>query len=122
MRFFDNNSKNPDAYYEPSNHRCRCTAMPIATTHRDGNDDYSQAGNLFHLFNRVRRFSSARCASPRRSRGFTLRQTPRQRSMIVIPADSSCTETGARPFARPRPRRQRDIAAAERTAVAVEDA
>ena len=63
MRFFDNNTKNPDAYYEPNSfngpkedQRYAEPALPLhgdadRYNHRDGNDDYSQAGNLFRLFN-----------------------------------------------------------------------
>src|SRR5713226_597671 len=43
-------------------------------------------------------------------------------SLTVISADSSCTEAGARPFARPRARCEGDIAAGDRTAFVVEDA
>jgi catalase len=62
MRFFDNNTKNPDAYYEPNSFNGpkddRRFAEPPLTlygdadrySHRDGNDDYTQAGNLFRLF------------------------------------------------------------------------
>lgn len=62
MRFFDNNIKKPDAYYEPNsfegpkeNKRYAEPALPLKGAanrydHRDGNDDYTQAGNLFRLF------------------------------------------------------------------------
>jgi len=48
MRFFDNNTRNPDAYYEPNSltarrkksaspsRRCPCTATPTATTTATG--------------------------------------------------------------------------------------
>jgi len=63
MRFFDNNTKNPDAYYEPNSFhgakedkRFAEPALPLhgdadRYNHRDGNDDYTQPGNLFRLFN-----------------------------------------------------------------------
>ena len=62
MRFFANDTGNPDAYYEPSGF---CSPrgtwlfaeppLPLAGDadrydHREGNDDYTQAGNLFRLF------------------------------------------------------------------------
>jgi catalase len=62
MRFFDNNTKNPDAYYEPNSFDgpkdnkqfgeppLRLHGGADRYDHRDGNDDYSQAGNLFRLF------------------------------------------------------------------------
>jgi catalase len=62
LRFFDNNTKKPDAYYEPNsfdgpkeNKRYAEPALPLHGSanrydHRDGNDDYTQAGNLFRLF------------------------------------------------------------------------
>jgi catalase len=62
LRFFDNNTKTPDAYYEPNsfggskeNKGYAEPALPLHGSadrydHRDGNDDYSQAGNLFRLF------------------------------------------------------------------------
>jgi catalase len=62
MRFFDNNVKKPDAYYEPNsfdgpkeNKRYAEPALPLNGAanrydHRDGNDDFTQAGNLFRLF------------------------------------------------------------------------
>ena len=62
MRFFDNNTKNPDAYYEPNSFDgpsdnkqfaeppLRLHGAADRYDHRDGNDDYSQAGNLFRLF------------------------------------------------------------------------
>jgi len=63
MRFFDNNATNPDAYYEPNSFNGpkedkRCAGLPLPLNgdadrynHRGGNDDYTQAGNLFRLFN-----------------------------------------------------------------------
>ncbi|NRA88711.1 MAG: catalase, partial [Rhizobiales bacterium] len=62
MRFFDNNSKNPDAYYEPNSFngakQDKSFAEPPLKVngdadhydHRDGNDDYTQTGNLFRMF------------------------------------------------------------------------
>src|SRR5882762_5996854 len=62
MRFFDNNTKNPDAYYEPNSfngpkedRRFAEPPLPLhgdadRYNHRDGNDDYTQPGNLFRLF------------------------------------------------------------------------
>ena len=61
MRFFEN-AKNPDAYYEPNsfhgakeNRDFAEPPLPLhgdadRYNHRDGNDDYTQAGNLFRLF------------------------------------------------------------------------
>ena len=63
MRFFDNNTKNPDAYYEPNSFNGpkedkRYAEPPLPLhgdadryNHRDGNDDYTQPGNLFRLLN-----------------------------------------------------------------------
>lgn len=60
MRFFANNP-NPDAYYEPNSfggpvEDARYAEPPLKISgdagrydHRDGNDDYTQAGNLFRL-------------------------------------------------------------------------
>ncbi len=62
MRFFDNNTANPDAYYEPNSFSGptqdpRFAEPPLTLSgdadrydHRDGNDDYTQPGNLFRLF------------------------------------------------------------------------
>jgi catalase len=62
MRFFDNNTKNPAAYYEPNSFngpkedkRYTEPSLPLhgdadRYNHRDGNDDFTQAGNLFRLF------------------------------------------------------------------------
>lgn len=63
MRFFDNNVSNPAAYYEPNSFdgpkEDKRFAEPALAlygdadrfNHRDGNDDYTQPGNLFRLFN-----------------------------------------------------------------------
>lgn len=62
MRFFDNFTSNPDAYYEPNSFNgpaedpsvkeppLRISGDADRYNHRDGNDDYTQAGNLFRLF------------------------------------------------------------------------
>ncbi|MGL4396150.1 MAG: catalase [Hyphomicrobium sp.] len=67
MRFFRNDTGNPDIYYEPNS-----LGGPVETAsfrepplkisgdadrynHRIGNDDYTQAGNLFRLFNTEQR-------------------------------------------------------------------
>jgi len=62
MRFFDNNTTNPDAYYEPNSFdgpkdNKQFAEPPLRLhgdadryDHRGGNDDYSQAGDLFRLF------------------------------------------------------------------------
>ena len=62
MRFFRNDTGNPDAYYEPNtvNGPAESVEYPEPPlridgdadryNHRDGNDDYTQAGNLFRLF------------------------------------------------------------------------
>jgi catalase len=61
MRFFDNNTGNPDAYYEPNSFGGPVQDPSVAEPplrisgdadrydHRDGNDDYTQPGNLFRL-------------------------------------------------------------------------
>jgi catalase len=61
MRFFDNNTKNPDAYYEPNSFGgpvqdnsvkeppLRISGDADRYDHRDGNDDYRQPGDLFRL-------------------------------------------------------------------------
>ncbi|BBK40822.1 catalase [Allostella vacuolata] len=61
MRFFQNDSGNPDAYYEPNSMGGPAQDPSVAEpplrisgdgqrwNHRDGNDDYTQAGNLFRL-------------------------------------------------------------------------
>jgi len=63
MRFFDNNSDNPDAYYEPNSFNgpvedpsvkeppLKISGAADRYNHREGNDDYTQPGNLFRLFN-----------------------------------------------------------------------
>ncbi len=73
MRFFDNNEKNPDAFYEPNSFdgpveddRFREPPLRISGdgnryNHREGNDDYSQPRALFQLFDagqRERLFSN----------------------------------------------------------------
>jgi catalase len=62
MRFFDNNTANPDAYYEPNSFNgpvqdksaqeppLRITGDADRYNHREGNDDYTQPGNLFRMF------------------------------------------------------------------------
>ena len=62
MRFFGDHARNPDAYYEPNsfngpkeNGQFAEPGLPLdgdadRYDHRDGNDDYVQAGNLFRLF------------------------------------------------------------------------
>ena len=61
MRFSSNNP-NPDAYYEPNSfngpkEEASCAEPPLKISgdadrynHREGNDDYTQPGNLFRLF------------------------------------------------------------------------
>jgi catalase len=61
MRFFRNDTGNPDAYYEPNSFGgptqdpsvaeppLRISGDAARYNHRDGNDDYTQAGNLFRL-------------------------------------------------------------------------
>ena len=63
MRFFKNDTGNPDAYYEPNSFSGPAEAPeyrepPLKISgdadrwnHRLGNDDYTQPGNLFRLFN-----------------------------------------------------------------------
>jgi catalase len=67
MRFFDNNSQNPDAYYEPNSFNgpvqdnsvkeppLKISGDADRYNHRDGNDDYKQPGNLFRLMNVAQR-------------------------------------------------------------------
>lgn len=62
MRFFDNFNSNPDAYYEPNSfdgpaEEPSAQEPPLTISgdadrynHRTGNDDYTQPGNLFRLF------------------------------------------------------------------------
>lgn len=61
MRFFRNDTGNPDAYYEPNSFEgptetpayreppLKISGDADRYNHRDGNDDYTQAGNLFRL-------------------------------------------------------------------------
>lgn len=61
MRFFRNDAGNPDLYYEPNSFGGPTQDLSVAEpplrisgdaaryNHRDGNDDYTQAGNLFRL-------------------------------------------------------------------------
>lgn len=63
MRFFRNDTGNPDAYYEPNSFNgprqdpsvaeppLRIDGDAARYDHRDGNDDYSQPGALFRLMN-----------------------------------------------------------------------
>ena len=62
MRFFGNNEKNPDAFYEPNSFggpvEDQNAEEPLLRTkghvgrfENEDRDDYSQAGNLFRLFN-----------------------------------------------------------------------
>ena len=67
MRFFDNDTGNPDAYYEPNSldgptEDAGYREPPLGITgdadrydHRDGNDDYSQPRALFELFDEGQR-------------------------------------------------------------------
>lgn len=62
MRFFQNDSGNPDAYYEPNSvggpaQDASYAEPPLKVSgdadrydHREGNDDHTQPGNLFRLF------------------------------------------------------------------------
>ena len=62
MRFFQNDAGNPDLYYEPNSvggptqdEQYKEPPLKISGdadryNHRDGNDDYTQAGNLFRMF------------------------------------------------------------------------
>jgi len=63
MRFFDNNTRNPDAYYEPNSfkrpegrksaspsRRCPCTATPTATTTATGTTTIRNPAICFRLF------------------------------------------------------------------------
>ena len=62
MRFFNNDTGNPDAYYEPNSFNgpvedSTYKEPPLKIfgdadhyNHREGNDDYTQVGNLFRLF------------------------------------------------------------------------
>ncbi len=63
MRFFQNDTGNPDAYYEPNSVNGPAEAPEFREpplridgdadryNHRDGNDDYKQPGDLFRLMN-----------------------------------------------------------------------
>ncbi len=63
MRFFRNDAGNPDLYYEPNSfggpaEGTRLPEPPLRINgdadrfnHRDGNDDYTQPGNLFRMMN-----------------------------------------------------------------------
>jgi catalase len=77
MRFFDNNTANPDAYYEPNSFNgpkedksvaeppLRISGDADRYNHRIGNDDYTQPGDLFRLMNpeqRQRLFSNIAAA------------------------------------------------------------
>jgi catalase len=67
MRFFGGETGSPDAYYEPNSMGGAAQDPSFAEPplkisgdaarydHRDGNDDYTQAGNLFRLFNAEQR-------------------------------------------------------------------
>ncbi|MGF1452043.1 MAG: catalase [Opitutales bacterium] len=68
MRFFDNFHANPDAYYEPNTVDWAAVEDPSVKepslrvdgdadryNHREGNDDYTQAGNLFRLIDDAQR-------------------------------------------------------------------
>jgi catalase len=73
MRFFDNNTGNPDAYYEPNSFGgpvqdptlaeppLRISGDAARYNHREGNDDFAQPRALFRLFDtgqRARLFSN----------------------------------------------------------------
>jgi catalase len=73
MRFFDNNTGNPDAYYEPNSFGgpvqdptvadppLRISGDAARYNHREGNDDFAQPRALFRLFDagqRSRLFSN----------------------------------------------------------------
>ena len=61
MRFYDNGEKTPDVYYEPNSFNGPVEDSSVKTpplpldgdadryNHRDGNDDYTQPGNLYRL-------------------------------------------------------------------------
>ncbi len=63
MRFFRNDAGNPDLYYEPNSFNgpsedksfseppLRISGDADRYNHREGNEDYTQPGNLFRLFN-----------------------------------------------------------------------
>lgn len=62
MRFFQNDAGNPDLYYEPNSFGgpvqddkykeppLKISGNADRYNHREGNDDYTQAGDLFRLF------------------------------------------------------------------------
>lgn len=68
MRFFQNNAGNPDLYYEPNSFGgptedpsyaeppLRISGDADRYNHREGNDDYTQAGNLYRLFDTGQQF------------------------------------------------------------------
>ena len=77
MRFFDNNTANPDAYYEPNSFGgpvqdptvaeppLRISGDAARYNHREGNDDFAQPRALFRLFDagqRSRLFSNIAAA------------------------------------------------------------
>lgn len=67
MRFFKNDSGNPNAFYEPNSFGgpaevpqyreppLRISGDADRYNHRIGNDDYTQPGNLFRLFSQEQR-------------------------------------------------------------------
>jgi catalase len=67
MRFFQNDAGSPDMYYEPntaggpvedpgvSEPPLRISGDADRYNHRDGNDDYTQAGNLFRMFSEAQK-------------------------------------------------------------------
>lgn len=67
MRFFRNDTGNPDAFYEPNSFGGPVQDPSVAEPplrisgdagrydHREGNDDFTQPGNLFRLFNEGQR-------------------------------------------------------------------
>ena len=67
MRFFRNDTGNPDAYYEPNSFNgpaqdegyaeppLKISGDAERYNHREGNDDYTQAGNLFRMFDEGQR-------------------------------------------------------------------
>ena len=71
MRFFDNNTGNPDAYYEPNSFGgpvqdpsvaeppLRISGDAARYNHREGNDDFAQPRALFHLFDAGQRTASS---------------------------------------------------------------
>ena len=64
MRFFENGEENPDAYYEPNSFNgpkedpsVKEPPLPLSGDadrfdHREGNDDYTQPGNLYRLLSK----------------------------------------------------------------------